>query len=231
MYVKRLLPSIVTLIAMSFAVSAFADTVNIDFSFAGDGSTTAGGTWSWAGGSSTLTASFDTSASVNSNSINYEIVDVTTGPGTGGSGTLGDPFTFGPTATDSIAIGGCVAVSGATSCGTLFTGTFQMGEVAYSGSGPTVDLTGVDVTGTLSASLAASLGVSPSVTGSLVAVLDGGISASGGSGFSASGNLSLSGIGTKTPPPPTPTPEPSELFLFGTGMFGLAAYLRTKRHS
>lgn len=222
MYVKRLIPSIVTLIALFFAASAFADTVNVDFSFTGDGSTAAGGTWSWAGGGSTLSASFDNSASLNSNPISSESVTVTTGPGTGGSGTMGDPFTFGPSAADSISISGCVDGT----CGTLFTGSFQIGEVAYSGSGPTVDLTGVDVTGTLSAALAVALGVNPDVTGSLTGLLDGSISTSGGSGYTASGNLGLVATGVSGPPP---VPEPSELFLFGTGLFALATYLRTRR--
>lgn len=222
MYVKRLIPLIVTLIALFFTASAFASTVNVDFSFTGDGSTAAGGTWSWAGGSSTLSATFNNSASLNSMPITGESVSVTTGPGTGGAGTMSNPFTFGPSAADSISISGCVD----STCGTLFTGTFQVGEVAYSGSGPTVDLTGIDVAGTLSSALAAALGVNTTVTGSLTALLDGSISASGGSGFTASGNLGLVATGTRTPPP---VPEPSELFLFGTGLVALATYLRARR--
>jgi len=227
MYVKRLIPSIVTLLAMFFTASAFADTMNIDSSFTGDGSTAAGGTWSWAGGSSVLGATFDNSASLNSNPISYEQVTVITGPGTGGSGTMGDPFTFGPSAAGSVSVGGCAVVNSTTVCsgGPLFTGSFQVGELAYSGSGPSVDLTGVEVVGTLSSTLAAALGVNPTVTGSLSALLFGSISASGGSGFTGSGDL---GLTATVQPGPTSTPEPSELFLIGTGLFALATYLRTK---
>ena len=220
MYVKRLLPSIVTLVVLFFATSAFADTVDVDFT--GNGSAS-GGTWSWAGGSSTLSASFIDAATLNSNTIGNGIVDITTGPGVGGSGTAGSPFLFGPSATDSITVSGCVDGT----CGTLFTGSFQVGEVAFNGGGSTLDFTGTEVTGTLSSGLAASLGMAGPVTGSLVAVLDGTATATaGGSGFSGSGNLVLSGG-----PPPGPTPEPSELFLLGTGLFALATYLRTKHRA
>jgi len=226
MYVKRLLPSIVTLIVLFFAASAFASTVSVDVAFAGNGSAS-GGAWSWAGGTSTLSASFKDAASINSNIITNDVIDVTTGPGEGGSGTLSNPFMFGPSAADSIAIGGCVDIGGTTTCGTLFTGTFKVGEVAYTGGGSTLDLTGVDVVGTLNSGLATSLGMNGTVIGSLAAVLDGTATATaGGKGFSGSGNLVLT-----SGPPPSPTPEPSELFLLGTGLFGLAAYLRTKHRT
>ena len=226
MYVKKLLPLIVTLTALFFAASAFGSTVSVDVGFTGSGSAS-GGTWSWAGGTSTLSASFDDAATLDSNTIGHETVDITTGPGRGGSGTLGSPFMFGPSVADSILIDGCVDVGGTTSCGTLFTGSFQLGEVAFTGGGSTLDLTGVDVVGTLSSGLATSLGMTGTVTGSLAAILGGTATwAAGGSGFSGSGNLILSGPSG----PPTPiVPEPSELFLFGTGLFALAAYLRAKR--
>jgi hypothetical protein len=227
MYVKRLLPSIVTLTVLFFTASAFASVVDIDVSFNGNNAAS-GGSWSWAGGTSTLSASFTDSATLNSNTISSEIVDITTGPGTGGAGTLASPFLFGPSAADTISVSGCVDVSGTTTCGTLFTGSFQVAEVAYSGSGGTLDLTGIDVAGTLNSALATSLGAKPIVTGSLTAALFGSATATaGGSGYSGSGNLLLAGTSRL----PTPTPEPSQLFLLGTGLFGLAAYLRTKRRS
>jgi len=208
--------------------TALADNIPVDFSFAGNGTTSSGGSWSWAGGSSTLFASFDTSAALNSSPIGYEIVDVTSGPGTGGTGTISDPFTFGSSAADSIAIGGCVDIGGTTTCGTLFTGQFASAQAATQGGGPTVDFSGFDVTGTLSPALALSLGLSsPNVTGSLVANLYGTITASGGSGFTGSGDLSLVGTGNGTPP----APEPSSLLLLGSGLLGLATYLRRSRQA
>jgi hypothetical protein len=227
MYVKRILPSIITLTLLIFTSSAFGSTVNVDVAFSGNDSAS-GGTWSWAGGTSTLSASFTDSATLNSNTILNETIDVTTGPGAGGAGTLSSPFMFGPSAANSILVKGCVDISGTTTCGTLFTGTFQQGEVAYSGAGSTLDLTGIDVAGTLQPGLATSLKMDDGVTGSLVAALFGSATATaGGSGYSGSGNLAISGKGLPTPV----VPEPSELFLFGTGLFGLATYLRTKRRS
>lgn len=209
--------------------TALADNINVDFSFTGNGTSSSGGSWSWAGGSSTLSASFDTSAALNSSPIGYEIVDVTSGAGTGGSGTISDPFTFGPSATGSIAIGGCVAMGGTTTCGTLFSGEFASSQAATQGGGPTVDFTGFDVTGTLNAALATALGLSsPDVTGSLASTLYGMISSSGGAGFTGSGDLSLVGTGNGLPPP---VPEPSSLLLLGSGLLGLATYLRRSRRA
>jgi hypothetical protein len=206
--------------------TAMAGTVNVDFSFAGNGSTSSGGSWSWAGGSSTLSASFDTSANLDSSPITSESVDFTTGPGTGGSGTMGNPFTFGPSASNSIQIGGCVSVGGTTTCGVLFTGQFLTAQAAENGSGPTVDFTATDVSGTLNPVLATDLGLSnPDVTGSLAATLDGMISSKGGSGVTGSGDLALVGTGSGIPP----VPEPSSLLLIGSGLLAVMKFAKSRR--
>jgi PEP-CTERM motif len=219
MFRKKLLLCAGLIILFGFG-TAFAGTVNIDFAFTGNGVSTSGGAWSWMGGSTPLVSSFDTSASLDASSINFEIVDVTSGSGTGGS------FTFGPSATGSITIGGCVAIGRFTSCGTLFSGQFITPQTATNAAGPSVDFMGTDVAGSVSSQLAVALGLtSPNVIGSLTSTLFGAIGSSGGSGLTGSGDLILVGTGTGRPP----VPEPSSFFLIGSGLVGLLSWAKSKR--
>lgn len=227
---KKLIPFMVAMTVMVFAGAAFAG--SIDFSFTGNDSSS---TWSWGGGSSTLSASADTvSAGLvggSSTALTGTVLfSFTSGAGTGGSGTLTDPYTFGPSNPATITVTG--TIPGCSGCGTtLFTGEFLGGEVAYTGSG-NLDFTGVDVSGTLGTGVASYFGFNTSnATGSLTAILvcsagffDGCMG--GLNGLVGSGNMILSpGSGTTT------VPEPSALFLLGSGLCGLAFYVRRRVRS
>ena len=229
MHVKKLL---LTTVAVLLFVAGAALADSIDFSFNG-GSPSA--TWSWAGGSSTLSAQAD-SASVglvggspiplNGNVL----VSFTSGPGTGGSGTLADPYTFGPSLAGSIVINGCLPGQGAgCTTVTLFSGQFNTGEMAVTGNG-NFNFDGVDVSGTINPGVASYFGFkTDNVTGSLDAILACAASTNGCttgfSGLVGSGDLILS-PGSGGPPP---VPEPSSLFLMGSGVLSLSAFVRARR--
>jgi hypothetical protein len=231
MHAKR---SVVVLSAvlLFFAGTCFAG--SIDFSYTGQDSKS---TWTWGGGSNAVSATADNvnlgTVGGSSSPLLNAAISLTSGSSTGGSGTLGNPYTFGPSAPMSITVTGCLpGQSSGCSAVTLFTGEFLEGEVAYVNSG-TLDFDGVDVSGTLNPALASLFGfMSDNVTGSL----DGIFTCSGGfydgcmgglNGIVASGDLVVRAAGGGPPP----VPEPSALFLLGSGICALAFYFRRRDKS
>jgi len=231
MHVKKLL---LTTVAVMLAITGAALADSIDFSFSGSNSSS---TWSWADGSSTLSASGHAASvgAVGGSSIPLNgnvLVSFTSGPGTGGSGSLTDPYTFGASTAGSITIDGCLPGQG-KGCTpvTLFTGQFNSGELAVTGNG-NFNFDGVNVTGTINPGVASYFGFSSdNVIGSLDAILSCASSTKGcTTGFSGtlgSGDLILSA----GPTGPPPIPEPSSLFLMGSGVLALSAFVRTRRRS
>jgi hypothetical protein len=230
MHVKKLLLTTVAVLLLVTG-AAFAD--SIDFSFNGGSSSSS---WSWAGGSSTMSGSAS-SASVglvggSSIPLNGNVlVSFTSGPGTGGSGSLTDPYTFGPSAAGSIVINGCLPGqgSGCTTV-TLFSGQFNTGEMAATGNG-NFNFDGTNVSGTINPGVASYFGFpSTNVAGSLDAILSCGTGTNGCTtgfgGLVGSGDLILSPSGG-----PPPIPEPSSLFLMGSGVLALSAFVRARRRN
>jgi len=231
MHVKKLLLTTVAVLLLVTG-AAFAD--SIDFSFNGNNSSS---TWSWAGGSSTLSASAS-SANVglvggSAIPINGNVlVSFTSGPGTGGSGSLTNPYTFGPSVSGSIVINGCLPGqgSGCTTV-TLFSGQFNSGELAITGNG-NFNFDGAEVSGTINPGVESYFGFpSMNVVGSLDAILTCGAGTNGCTmgfnGVVGSGDLILSPGGGGPPP----IPEPSSLFLMGSGVLALSAFVRARRRS
>ena len=228
---KWLMVSTVVATVLLVSAAVFADQVDINFTGSDSSST-----WSWAGGSSTLSASADTASiglvgGSSSPILGSGLVSFTSGPGTGGSGTLASPYMFGPSASGSIVVNGCVpGSSSGCSAVNLFTGQFEVGELGLTG-GNTFDFTGSDVTGSLNPAVASFFGLSTNtVVGSLSAVLSCSSTncTSGLSGLTGSGDLI---VGPSGGGPPPPVPEPSVLLLFGSGLLGLGTYVRSKRAS
>ena len=231
MRVKKLLLTTVAVLLLVTG-AAFAD--SIDFGFSGNSSSS---TWSWAGGSSTLSAqaSSATVGLVGGSSIPINgnvLVSFTSGPGTGGSGSLTSPYTFGPSAAGSIVINGCLPGqgSGCTTV-TLFSGQFQTGELAVTGNG-NFNFDGANVTGTINPGVASFFGFNnDNVIGGLDAILSCGSGTNGCTtgfgGLVGSGDLVLS----ESPGGPPPVPEPSSLFLMGSGVLALSMFLRARRRA
>jgi PEP-CTERM motif len=229
MYAKRWIPT-ATVMALLF-ITGTALAGSIDFGFSGQDSKS---TWTWGGGTGTLNATADNlslgTVGGDGSALTTALITFTSGPATGGAGTLTNPYTFGPSSADSITITGCLPGSG-SGCSpvTLFVGQFLQGEAAYTSAG-NLDFDGIDVSGTINPALDAMFGyTSSNVTGSLDAILvcsagfyDGCMG--GFNGLVASGNMVLN-PGSSGPPP---TPEPSALFLLGSGLCGLTFYLRRR---
>ena len=229
MYAKKFVPFMVAVAVLFLAGAAFAG--SIDFNFAGNDSSS---TWTWGGGSNSLAASSDSvslglDGSKSSPLIGNVLLSFTTGPGTGGSGTLSSPYTFGPSNPASITVTGCLpGSSSGCSTVTLFTGQFLQGEVAYTANG-NLNFDGFDLSGTVNPGVATYFGFNTdNVTGSLDAILvcsagffDGCMG--GLNGMVASGDLVVS-PGPNGPP----TPEPSALFLLGSGLCGITFYMRRR---
>jgi PEP-CTERM motif len=219
MDVKKL---VLTTVAFLLLVTGAAFADSIDFSLTGNGTSSM---WSWAGGSTNLSAITHsaTVGNIGTSSITLQgnvLASLTSGLGAGGA----DPYTFGPSAAGSIVIDGCLPGQG-SGCKTvtLFTGQFQTGEVAYSGS-DSLDFVGTNVTGTINSGLASYFGFkSDNVAGSFVAVLGCATSTKGcatrWSGTVGSGNFYLAPA----------VPEPSSLFLMGSGVLALSLFLRARR--
>lgn len=145
---------------------------SIAFSFAG---TSSAADWSWADGAGSLGASAY-SASVGpiggaSIPINGNVhVTFTSGPETGGSGTLGNPYQFG--SGGDIVVKGCLPGQG-SGCTTLylFRGEFQA-ERAFTGDGD-LAFDAPYISGTVNPAIAAMFGLSDmNVLGSFDAVLN-----------------------------------------------------------
>jgi len=229
MYAKKFVPFTVAVAVLFLAGAAFAG--SIDFSFTGNDSSS---TWTWGGGSNSLSASADNVSlgAVGGSSsplTGNVLLSFTSGPGTGGTGTLADPYTFGASDPASITVTGCLPGSGSgCSTVTLFTGQFLQGEVAYTASG-NLSFDGFDLSGTVDPGIASYFGwTSDNVTGSLDAILvcsagfyDGCMG--GLNGMVASGDLVVS-PGPNGPP----VPEPSALFLLGSGLCGMTLYMRRR---
>src|SRR5579863_10397108 len=192
MNLKKLL---LTTVAVLLFVTGAALADSIDFSFTG--SNNASSSWSWAGGSSTLNAQTN-SANVgllggSSIPLNGNVlVSFTSGPGTGGSGTVTNPYTFGPSTFGTIVINGCLPGQGAgCTTVTLFSGQFNTGELALTG-GNNFNFDGVDVSGTIAAGVASYFGFN---TLNVVGSLDGILACAGGTGGCTTGFSGMVGSG------------------------------------
>ncbi len=217
------------LASICFAAGAFAGP--IDLYFKGTPSTSKA---SWAGGSSTMTASADRVAIGTPRGGPFPLADATisfiSGAGESGSGTTGNPYIFAASAPETVLITGCLpGPAGSCSPVTLFAGEFQGREKAF-WSGDRGHFDAGDVTGTMNPLLASYLGISTyNFVGELNAVIacsdtSRDVCRPGMSRILAGGDLVLYlGNGGRAP-----APEPSALLLLGSGMCGVTLLLRRR---
>lgn len=199
-------------LAVLVVPAALAD--NVDFSLHGIGLS-----WSWAGGAAPLTASSVTidatgQVGVFSNTITVGPGGFTTGAFLGGTGTAGDPFTWGAAALNSFVINGCL--------GPCFIGSITSLSLAHNASGNLAFNADV-VVGSVSPLLFVLMGLPIPVginlpwQGSITGTLHGNATLNGGSGTNGSLDMVLE-----------PVPEPGTLALFGSGLIGIAGVVRRK---
>ncbi|HEV2425387.1 MAG TPA: PEP-CTERM sorting domain-containing protein [Terriglobia bacterium] len=214
MFKRGFLMAVVVLGVSSLGLSGMAFADGIDFLASGHG-----GSWSFSvGGPLTIKAlrvEVEDQTTLKFASINGASTEtLATGAFLAGAGTTSDPWTFGPGAANSLTIVGCVPPGG-THCSnvTLFSG--QVGDsTLYNGKGGVL-YDSTDVTGTINPALLAYFGASGS---SFQGILDFTLSGRApGTGKTGSGDLLLS-----------PAPEPSSLIFLGSGLLGLAVYLRRR---
>jgi hypothetical protein len=201
--------AIAAVLLMFVSLPAFCG--SIDFSGSGDG-----GTWSWDGSGPLTATSLGMSVKIVGSPNTYTIYmpteTFTSGPFLGGSGTSSDPWTFGPSASGSFTITGCVPPATTCTPVNLFSGNFDgTGEMGVQGTG-SVLFTSTFAMGTVNSDLLSFLGFSSSqvnFTGTYQVTLSG---TAPGSGLVASGDLVIS---------PAPTvPEPASLSFIAIGLLG-----------
>jgi hypothetical protein len=204
-----------------FAASAWA--TSIDFTGIGNG-----GSWSWDGsGPLSVTDQQVQIQTLGPVSSSYTVSGpsaetLTTGDFMGGSGTIGDPWTFAPGRADSITITGCEPPDTACSSPvTLFSGQFTDYQSLVSGEGGML-LEAPSVSGTVDPGLMSYLGLSEISSNSVAGMLT----------FSLTGNVpgDVTGAGdlVVSDPPSSPTPEPVSMALMGTGLIAVGIALRRK---
>lgn len=175
--------------------------------------------WSWAGGATPLTGSDGIGQVSADGEVGGNVGTAAVGGTTFSTGnfvsTNGTTWTFGPAAANSFTINGCG--------GPCFQGSIVSSSLVSIAGGSTFAFTANLVIGNMSSALFTLMGIPVPAdlnnwVGSVNGTLHGTLTANGGGGTSFS---SLDLI-------VAPVPEPGTLALFGSGLIGMAGYLRRK---